>query len=746
VWPRLAVLLVLTAASEIAGLRLPHRGALEMLNLYEGMVVVNVALLPAGQAIAVSLGGLLVAQVVQRRAPVKAVFNLGMYATALAPAIGMYHLVAGDAGLLSARGMTAMAVGVAVFALVNLLLISELLAVLEKRPLWDVVQESSKLSILIFVGNSAVGLIAVVLWLREPVALPAVLLPAATLWLAYRSAERQMQERDRFQHLYEVGQAFASSLELEEVLPNVLPKVARLFGADEAHLLFAQGAGRPFGAIYGPEGFRFGPADPADLDALALLGDGGDPVVGRPGQAPAGWRELLVAPLVAQGRHLGVIVLGTLDRPESGTGMGMRLGRQDLQLLSPLTSGLAVTLGNATQVAQIKEEKSTLEQILGLSSDGILLLDGKGRVRVWNQAMERICGVAADEAVGLPYNQVLAGLDADGRPVRLEDLLAAASAASPRASAEVQIRTSEGLERWLRCNHSLLYEGGDWTTDVVIVHDVTRIRQAERAKTDFVATVSHELRTPITPIKGYVEILQARGPNLSEDKRQDMLRIVAERADHLARLVEDLLLASRISSEPGGSAVVDMRRECTDLAEAARRAAADWLRGPESRLELELPAAPLEVDADPLRLVQVLANLISNAHKYSPTEQEVRLRVWRDNGWAMAAVADRGRGIPREELDRVFEKFHRVEDPMTMTTGGTGLGLYIARELTRAMGGEIEASSAPRRGSTFTVRLPLARRPDGAEEPGPAGRERADDGAAPGGRSRRADDPLCRCS
>jgi PAS domain S-box-containing protein len=746
VWPRLAVLLVLTAASEIAGLRLPHRGALEMLNLYEGMVVANIALLPAGQAIAVSLAGLLAAQVVQRRAPVKAVFNLGMYATALAPAIGLYHLVAGGAGLLGARGMTAMAVGVATFALVNLLLISRLLAVLEDRPTWDVVQESSKLSTLIFLGNSAVGLIGVVLWLREPVALPAVLLPAATLWLAYRSAERQMQERDRFQHLYEVGQAFASSLVLEEVLPNVLPRVARLFGAEEAHLLFAQGAGRPFGAIHGPDGFRFGPADPADLAALALLGEGSGPVVGRPGQAPEGWRELLVAPLVAQGRNLGVIVLGNLRRPGGPAGAGMRLGRQDLQLLSPLASGLAVTLGNATQVAQIKEEKSTLEQILGLSSDGILLLDGKGRVRVWNQAMERICGVPADEAVGLPYNEWLAGLDHDGKLVRLEDLLAAATPASPRASSEVQIRTSEGLERWLRCNHSLLYEGGEWTTDVVIVHDVTRIRQAERAKTDFVATVSHELRTPITPIKGYVEILQARGPNLSEEKRQDMLRIVAERADHLARLVEDLLLASRISSEPGGSAVVGMQRECTDLAEAARRAAADWRRAPDSRLALELPDRPLEVDADPLRLVQVLANLISNAHKYSPADQEVRLRVWRDNGWAMAAVADRGRGIPREELDRVFEKFHRVEDPMTMTTGGTGLGLYIARELTRAMGGEIEAASAPLRGSTFTVRLPLARRPGAAEDPAQATRDRADDLPAPAARPRRAPDPLCRCS
>jgi len=746
VWPRLAALLVLTAASELAGLRHPHRGALEMLNLYEGMVVANIALLPAGQAITVSLAGLLAAQVVQRRPAVKAIFNLGMYGTALAPAIGLYQLIAGDAGLLGVRGLTAMAVGVAVFALVNLVLISQLVALLEDRPVWAVVQETSKLSSLLFVGNSAVGLIGVVLYLQQPVVLPAVLLPVVTLWLAYRSLEREMQERDRFQHLYEVGQAFASSLVLEEVLPNVLPKVARLFGAEEAHLLFAQGASRPFGAIHGPDGFGFGPAGDADLAALRLLGDSTGPVVGRPGQAPAGWREVLVAPLVAQGRHLGVIVLGNLSQPDASAGAGMRLGRQDLQLLSPLASGLAVTLGNATQVAQIKEEKSTLEQILGLSSDGILLLDGKGRVRVWNQAMERITGVPAEEAVGLAYNEWLAGLDHDGKLIRLEDLLAAASPGSPRASSEVQIRTSEGLERWLRCNHSLLYEGGEWTTDVVIVHDVTRIRQAERAKTDFVATVSHELRTPITPIKGYVEILRARGPNLSEDKRQDMLRIIAERAEHLARLVEDLLLASRISSEPGGSAVVAVRRECTDLAEAARRAATDWLRRPDSRLELELPELPLEVDADPLRLVQVLANLISNAHKYSPAEQPVRLRVWRDNGWAKAAVADRGRGIPREELDRVFEKFHRVEDPMTMTTGGTGLGLYIARELARAMGGEIEANSAPRRGSTFTVRLPLARRSDGGEDSGPGGRDRAEDGQQAGTRVRRAPDPLCRSS
>jgi signal transduction histidine kinase len=264
-----------------------------------------------------------------------------------------------------------------------------------------------------------------------------------------------------------------------------------------------------------------------------------------------------------------------------------------------------------------------------------------------------------------------------------------------------------------------------------------------------VATVSHELRTPITPIKGYAELLQARGARMTEEKRQDMLRIIAERAEHLARLVEDLLLASRISSERGGSAVPGLRRECTDLAEAARRAAADWLRRPDSRLELELPDRPLEVDADPLRLVQVLDNLLSNAHKYSPADRPVRLRVWRDGGWAKAAVVDRGRGIPREELDRIFEKFHRVEDPMTMTTGGTGLGLYIARELTRAMGGEIEAASAPRRGSTFTLRLPLATVHDPSATPPPVPepeRSDADKLGAPGPKRARAEDPLARSS
>ena len=353
--------------------------------------------------------------------------------------------------------------------------------------------------------------------------------------------------------------------------------------------------------------------------------------------------------------------------------------------------------------------------------DGIVLLDCAGQVRLWNRAMEGIMGISRAAALGRRYDDLLCGPDPNGVTVTLEKLLDGTGPDNPYASREVSIRPVGGPRRWLRCDHSLEFEDGAWTTDVVIVHDVTRLREVERAKADFVAAVSHELRTPITPIKGYVELLRAKGDSMSKDLRQDILRIMAERTDHLARLIEDLLLASRISSEGPDAVVLGLQLEHADLVDVARRAATDYLREPGCRLELDLPAEPLGVRADPLRLSQILGNLLSNAHKYSPPDAPVRLRLWREHGWAMAAVVDHGHGIPCEELERVFDKFHRVEGSVTRRTSGTGLGLYIARELARAMGGEVEAVSAPRQGSTFTMRLPLARSAPGASAgpPGP---------------------------
>lgn len=388
------------------------------------------------------------------------------------------------------------------------------------------------------------------------------------------------------------------------------------------------------------------------------------------------------------------------------------------EMLLPALAVLALAVLAACRVSSLgppprrgrpDQETATLQQIIRQSGDGIVLLAGDGTIRLWNRAMERLTGVAAARAVGKPYDDLLAGHDPAGGAVTLAAMLDGAGPDHPYASGEIAFGDDGSSRRWLRCDHALEFQGGAWTTDVVIVHDLTALREAERAKADFVATVSHELRTPITPIKGYVELLRSKGDSMDADLRQEILRIVAERTDHMSRLIEDLLLAARISSEGQGPVVLGLNLERLDLVQVAKAATADYLNEPDCRLRLELPHEPVMVHADRLRLSQILGNLLSNAHKYSAPPVPVRLKLWRDSRWAKVSVVDRGRGIPGEELERIFDKFHRVEDPMTMSTSGTGLGLYIARELARAMGGEVEALSAPERGSTFTLRLPLVR-------------------------------------
>jgi PAS domain S-box-containing protein len=720
--PQLLVLLALTTASEYFGTDIRHRGQAETLTMYEAVVVVNIAFLPAGQAATISLLGLVIALLLKRRELIKTVFNTSMYAVALGPAIVLHDLMAGSSalasrGVLTGGELAGLAVAAAIFAFLNLILISQLLALFEERTAWEVIAESGLISVLTLLGNAAVGLITVVVWAREPAVLPAVLLVVFSLHLAYRASGRQMDERERFQHLYGIGQALSSSLVLTDVLPDVLPRIASLFRAEEARLFYAGEPGLPLGARFGTDGFAFGSASDEDQAAVALAAGGFEPVLAQVGSAPEGWAEVMVAPLVASGRPQGVLVIGNRRRPAG-------IGRRDLAILSPLASGLASSLSNTAQVNEVQEEKSKLEQIVGLSSDGILLVNGSGLIQLWNTAMERITGVPAAEAVGAPYDSLLAGTDSGGTRQTLERLLIGSGPENPRVSGELHLNTREGQQRWLRCNHSLLYEGGSWTTDVVIVHDVTRMRQTEKLKADFVATVSHELRTPITPIKGYVELLRGKGARLPEDKRQEMLGVIAERADHMARLIEDLLLASRISSGAPGTAIPGLRAERIDLGEVAERAAADYLRDPRCRLRVDGAGEPLPVEADPMRLTQILSNLLSNAHKYSPADRPVLLRIHREDDRVLASVIDRGRGIPREELDRVFDKFHRVEDPMTMTTGGTGLGLFIARELARAMNGDIEVSSVLHQGSTFTLALPLATGAAATAAPAGAGQGR----------------------
>jgi signal transduction histidine kinase len=233
---------------------------------------------------------------------------------------------------------------------------------------------------------------------------------------------------------------------------------------------------------------------------------------------------------------------------------------------------------------------------------------------------------------------------------------------------------------------------------------VQRLRELDEMKSDFVAITSHELRTPLSGIRGFVDMLRRRGSDLTIDQRDEYLSIVLTQTDRLIRLVEDLLVVSRVeagklSLEP---TEVEVRQILEQVTNGLGKAAASV------RIE-EGTDAPVRMVADPNRLIQVLTNLVHNAVKFSPAGATVVLR-WRTpaEGTVSFDVVDRGSGIPESEVDRVFERFHQRESSLTHTEG-FGLGLYISKLLTEAMGGWIDVTSAAGEGSTFTVTLPSAR-------------------------------------
>jgi signal transduction histidine kinase len=191
---------------------------------------------------------------------------------------------------------------------------------------------------------------------------------------------------------------------------------------------------------------------------------------------------------------------------------------------------------------------------------------------------------------------------------------------------------------------------------------------------------------------------------MTPQKRAQALDHVADRAAHLSRLVEDLLLASRVGDgkeEPN----LRVTNGTHDVVAIVRQAVGD-LSG--ERVTADLPATAVPVRCDPGRTLQVATNLVGNALKYSPDPAPVTVRLRVEADRVHLDVADQGRGIPSDQLERVFEKFHRVEDPMTMSTSGTGLGLFIARRLARAMDGDVTARSVLGEGSVFTLTLPRA--------------------------------------
>ena len=710
-----ALLLGLTVAADLMAVRVHRGGQTVEFTLFDAAVVVNVLLLPTPLDLVLPLVASLITSLIRRRAPIKTLFNCANQAAATALLVLAVHAVSGPGEGLSWRTVTGLALGSLAFNAANSIAMAKVLALLNAGSAREIVRGGVRLGIVSAVGTVALGATVVTVAGTAPALLPFTLMPAFALTFAYRAAAQEYEERERSSQLLILSQVLAGRLEADELVAAFLELTRKAFGADRALAVIDAGV-QPGGTapttVY-DDTRGAGRRTAYEIEQILLLRTSQEGALSLTDGLPAGAVRGVVAPLEAEGRRLGAILLITEDKHRN-------LGRRELTLLTPLASALAVALRGAAHVQLLTEESSKLKAVVDQSSDGILVLDAEGRVLLWSPALERLTGRLELAALGRPLGQLVATVLPDGTPVDpFTAGVALLTPEEPRATVELLVLRDDGEQRVVRCAHAGAFDdAGVLVRDVVIVHDVTRERQVERLKADFIATVSHELRTPITPIKGYADLLRRRGESMTPDKRAECLEVISSRTEHLARLVEDLLLASRISATEGAAAA-QVEMGTAELSTLVRRACGDFGDDGE-RIRVHLPSEPVEVGCDAMRVIQVLTNLVGNALKYSAPGTPVDVHLHVGAGTATVEVEDRGRGIPTDQLERVFDKFHRVEDSMRMTTGGTGLGLYIARELATAMGAQLACRSTLGVGSVFSFTLPLAGEGRSADTPAAA--------------------------
>jgi len=400
-----------------------------------------------------------------------------------------------------------------------------------------------------------------------------------------------------------------------------------------------------------------------------------------------GLRSFLCVPITARGRTLGAITFVTDES-------GRRLTRNDLRAAEELAARAATVIENARLYEEV-ERRARAARALETIADGVVLLDAEERVLLWNAAAEAMTGLRAADVLGRPAREALPGyaehvatVDVDGRP----------------QTVPLEIG---GRELWLSFSAVRFEEG-----TVYAFRDLTEERALERMRAEFVATVSHELRTPLAAIYGAAVTLRRSDLVLAQEMRDRLLDVVADESDRLAQIVNDVLLASHLDSGQLQLRIetVDAARLTESVVDAARTHLPETIT-----LSLQAPKRLPPVAADEQQLRQVLVNLVENAVKYSPDGGPIEVTLTRGERGVRWAVSDRGLGIPPAERRRVFEKFYRLDPNMTRGVGGTGLGLYICRELVRHLDGRIWVegngdTNGDDRGSTFFVEIPVAER------------------------------------
>jgi signal transduction histidine kinase len=416
-----------------------------------------------------------------------------------------------------------------------------------------------------------------------------------------------------------------------------------------------------------------------------------------PEEGSPGVRAAMMMPVKHEGQVVGVVQLMNAS------------AEYDTEQLE-LAEGLVGLMGAAARNARLHQtaqdeaaararaeataaERENAARVLDAVGDGVFLLDDEGLIRFWNRAAELVTRKAGDSVWGRPVAEVF------GQWERLRDQIPVSESSAPARPVTLPVDV-DGRELWLsfvavRSATGCVYAFRDFTVE----------RRLDEAKSEFVATVSHELRTPMTAVLGAAKTLMRDDIELSPERRRQLLEMIGAQGTRLTKIAEDVLIASRLDRDE-----LRLERDHVDLAELVSTAVEHMREYVPETISLTARTESNRAAAlgDRHRIEQVVVNLIDNAVKYSPNGGEVSVSTAASGEGVRVEVRDQGIGIPPAEQGSIFEKFYRGSLEGEQVRAGTGLGLYICRELVQRMGGTIGVESDPGSGSTFYFELPRA--------------------------------------
>ena len=513
----------------------------------------------------------------------------------------------------------------------------------------------------------------------------------------------QLRQRD---YLLQISRAMSAQLDLQAVLGLVVQYAVEIVAGnyglialheqpdDELRIAVAVNLAPPQYAAFGPLLATLAQRDSTREERSRALR-----YIAEELRLPL--RQMVALPLLLRGAPIGVIVVFR-------AAVNVAFTLADQALIEAFADQAAIAVQNARLYQAAVEEQQRLHAIIEQSADGVMILDRRWRIVSFNRAMEHLTGWPREEALGRPCAEVLGIQNEQGVNICL---MACPLQRHPRIldpTVEGKIMTRDGRERYIASRYSATYgSDGEFLGAIANVRDVTARKLEEQQQATFISVISHELKTPVAIIKGYASTLSRSDVTWDQDTLRDGLHVIEEEADRLDELIGNLLDVSRVQA--GGLRLhfgpVDLPALAARVVQGIAATAGDTYE-----FQLRFPEIFPPVHADEERLRMVLANLLSNAVKYSPDGGLVRVGGWTEGDQAIVYVSDQGVGIAPEDQEHIFERFFRVDNTLGRKTQGAGLGLYLARTIVEAHGGQLRVDSQPGRGARFSFTLPLEHR------------------------------------